>query len=157
MVPSPCSLAVTKVSALAGGLALALQVKLLLSNVPRGDKVRLLVNSGCKPERGEIVTLLVLLDKGVEPFSQLMSISVTDMAVSVAELKEMVHVRVRGAVLPAYSVPLGIVTATSGVETGGREGKKHSLCTGTLIIHVNNFQDLIQIYKDNVVIERTKV
>ena len=122
MVPSPCSLAVTKVCTLAGGLALALQVKLLLSNVLRGDKVRLLMNGGCEPERGEIVTLFVLLDKGVEPFSQVMSMSVTDMAVSVAELKEMVQVRVRGAVLPAYSGPSGTVTSTSGVETGGREG-----------------------------------
>ena len=49
-----------------------------------------------------------------------MSMSVTDMVVSVAELKEMVQVRVRGAVLPAYSGPLGTVTSTSGVETGGR-------------------------------------
>ena len=79
------------------------------------------MNGSCEPERGEIVTLLVLLDKGVEPFSQLMSMSVTDMAVSVAELKEMVQVRVREAVLPAYSGPSGIVTSTSGVETGGRE------------------------------------
>ena len=82
--------------------------------------MRLLVNGCCEAERGEIVTLLVLLDKGVEPFSQVMSMSVTDMAVSVAELKEMVQVRVRGALLPAYKGPLGIVTSTSGVETGRR-------------------------------------
>ena len=110
----------TKVCTLAGGLALAPQVKLLLSNVLRGDKVRELMNGCCEPETGEIVTLLVLLDKDVEPFSQVMSMSVTDMAVSVAELKEMVQVRVTEAVLPAYSGPLGIVTATSGVETGGK-------------------------------------
>ena len=84
--------------------------------------MRLLVNNGCEPERREIVTLLALLDKGVEPFSQVMSMSVIDMAVSVAELKEMAQVRVRGAVLPAYSGPLGTVTSTSGVETGGGGG-----------------------------------
>ena len=78
------------------------------------------MNSCWEPERGEIVTLLVLLDKGVEPFSQVMSMSVTDMVVSVAELKEMVQVKVRGAVLPAYSGPPGIVTSISGVETGGK-------------------------------------
>ena len=55
--------------------------------------MRVLVNGFCEPERGETATLLVLLDKGVEPFSQVMSMSVTDMAVSVAELKEMVQVR----------------------------------------------------------------
>ena len=109
----------TKVCTLAGGLALALQEKLVLSNVLRGDKTRMLVNGSCEPERGEIVTLLVLLDKGIEAFSQVMSMSVTDMAVSVAELKEMMQVRVRGAVLPAYNGPLGIVTSTSRVETGG--------------------------------------
>ena len=85
------------------------------------------MNGACEPERGEIVTLLALLNKVVEPFSQLMSMSVTDMAVSVAELKEMVQVRVRGAVLPAYSGPLGTVTSTSGVETGERICLKHSL------------------------------
>ena len=120
MIPCPGSLAVTRVCTLAGGLALALQEKLVLSNVLRGDKVRMLVNGCCETERGEIVTLLVLLYKGVEPFIQVMSMSVTDMVVSVAELKEMVQVRVSGAVLPAYSGPSGIVISTSGVETGGR-------------------------------------
>ena len=81
----------------------------------------MLVNGCCEPERGEIVTLLVLLDKGVEAFSQVMSMSVTDMAVSVAELKEIVQVKVRGAVLPAYSGPSGIVISISGVETGGKD------------------------------------
>ena len=61
MVLSPCSLATIKVSTSAGGLALALQVKLVLSNVLTGDRVRLLVNGCCEPERtGEIVTRLVL-------------------------------------------------------------------------------------------------
>ena len=89
----------------------------MLSNILRGDRVRLLVNGCREPERGEIVTRLVLLDRGVEPFNQVMSMSVTDMVVSVAELKEMVQVKVRGAVLPAYNGPGGIVILTSGVET----------------------------------------
>ena len=63
----------------------------------------------------------MLLDKGVEPFSQVMSMSVTDMAVSVAELKEIVHVRVRTVKLPANSGPGGTVILTSGVETKERK------------------------------------
>ena len=47
--------------------------------------------------------------------------SVTDISVSVAELREMLQVRVRGVVLPAYSGPGGTVIVTSGVETGRRE------------------------------------
>ena len=75
----------------------------MLSNVLRGDKVRLLVNGCCEPEGEEIVTLASLLDIGVEPFSQVTSMSVTDTSVSVAELREMLQVRVKGVVLPAYS------------------------------------------------------
>ena len=119
-VPSPSSLTVTNTCTLAGGLARALQVKLVLSNVLKGDKVRLLVNGCQEPERGEIVTLSSLLDKGAEPFSQMMSMSVTDMVVSVAEFMEMVQVRVRGVVLPAYRGPGGTVILMSGVETGER-------------------------------------
>ena len=134
-MPSPNALAVTKVCTLAGGLALALQVKMVLSNVLRGDKVRLLVNGCWEPERGEIVTLASLLDKGLVPFSQVMSMSVTDMAVSVAELREMVQVRVREVVLPVNSGPGGTVIVISGVETAWREKKKDSLIKcGT---HVN--------------------
>ena len=111
----------TKVSTLAGGLTLALQVKLVLSNVLSGDKVRLLVNGCREPERGEMVTLTSsLFDKGAEPFSQVMSMSVTDTAVSVAEFMEKVQVRVRGVVFPAYRGPGGTVILTSGVETGER-------------------------------------
>ena len=121
MVPFPCSLEVTNVPMLAGGLARALQVKLVLSNVLRGDKARLLVNGCWEPERGEMVTLSSLLDKGAEPFSQVMSMSVTDMVVSVAEFMEMVQVRVRGVVLPANRGPGGTVILMSGVETGERD------------------------------------
>ena len=120
-VSSPSSLAVTKVCTLAGGLARALQVKLVLSNVLRGDNMRLLVNGCWEPERGEMVTLSSLLDKGAEPFSQVMSMSVTDMVVSVAEFMEMVQVRVRGVVLPAYRGPGGTVILMLGVETGERK------------------------------------
>ena len=118
-VLSPNSLSVTKVCVPAGGLALALQVK-LVSNVLRGDKVRVLVNGCWESEGGEIVTLASLF-KVVEPFSQATSMSVTDTSVSVAELREMVQVRVRGVVLPAYSGPGGTVIAMSGVETGSRK------------------------------------
>ena len=121
MVLSPCSLAVTKVCTLAGGLARALQLKLVLSNVLRGDNMRLLVNGCWELERGEMITLSSLLDKGAEPFSQVMSMSVTDMVVSVAEFMEMVQVRVRGVVLPAYRGPGGTVILMFGVETGERE------------------------------------
>ena len=54
-----------------------------------------------------------------------MSMSVTDMVVSVAELKEMVQIRVRGTVLPAYNGPGGIVILTSGVETAWRENRDY--------------------------------
>ena len=107
----------TKVSTLAGGLTRALQVKLVLSNVLSGDKVKLLVNGCREPERGEMVTLS---NSGAEPFSQVMSMSVIDTAVSVAEFMEKVQVRVRGVVFPAYRGPGGTVILTSGVETGER-------------------------------------
>ena len=118
IVLSPSSLAVIKLCSPVRGLALALQVKLVLSNVISGDKVRVLINDGMEPERGEIVTRRSLLDKGVVPFSQVMSMVVTETGLSVAGLREMVQVRVRGVVLPAYSGPGGTVMLTSGVETG---------------------------------------
>ena len=92
-------------------------MKLVLSNVISGDKVRVLINDGMEPERGEIVTRRSLLDKGVVPFSQVMSMVVTETGLSVAGLREMVQVRVRGVVLPAYSGPGGTMMMTSGVET----------------------------------------
>ena len=65
-----------------------------------------------------MVTLASLLDKCLIPFSQVMSTVVSETMMSVAGLREMVQVRVRGVVLPAYSGPGGTVMMTSGVETG---------------------------------------
>ena len=80
------------------------------------------MNNGLEPEIGEIVTLvLVLLHKIVVPFSQVTSISVIKISLSVAELMEMVQARVRGVVPPANSGPEGTVTSTTGVETGRKE------------------------------------
>ena len=102
---------------LTGLLALAWQVKVVLSTVLNGFNMRVLVNEGLEPETDEIFTLASLLDKGVLPLSQVTSVSVIATTVSVAELMEMEQVRVRGAILPANSVPGGTVMTTSGVET----------------------------------------
>ena len=116
--PSPISLAMTKLATPVGGLALARQVKVVLSAVLRGSKVRVLVNGGLEPPvTGEMVTLASSLDKRVLPLSQVMSISDISIRVSVAELMEMVQVRVRGAIRPAKREPGGTVVTTSGVET----------------------------------------
>ena len=105
--------------------------------------MRLLVNGCWEPERGEMVTLSSLLDKGAEPFSQVMSMSVTDMVVSVAEFMEMVQVRVRGVVLPAYRGPGGTVILMSGVETGER--KAYQFC----VFNKNYYSiKIIIIYKE---------
>ena len=103
-----------KLCTLGGGLALAWQVKVVLSALLSGSKVRVLVNDGLEPEIEEIVTLASLLDKGMLPLSQFTSISTS---VSVPESMEMVQVRLRGVILPANSGPGGIVMSTSGVET----------------------------------------
>ena len=100
-----------------GGLALARQVKVVLSAVLRGSKVRVLVNDGLEPVTEEMVTLESSLDKRVLPLSQVMSVSDISISVSVAELMEMVQVRVRGAIRPAKRGPEGTVMSTSGVET----------------------------------------
>ena len=115
--PSPISLAVTKVATPVGVLALARQVKVVLSAVLRESKVRVLVNDGLEPVTEEMVTLASSLDKRVLPLSQVMSISDISISVSVAELMEMVQVRVRGAIPPAKSGPGGTVMTTSGAET----------------------------------------
>ena len=115
-VPSPISLAVTKLATPAGGVALARQVKVVLSAVLKGSKV-VLVNDGLEPVTEEMVTLESSLDKCVLPLSQVMSISDISISVSVAELMEMVQVRVRGAIRPAKRGPGGTVMTTSGVET----------------------------------------
>ena len=57
VAPSPISLSVTKLDTPVGGLALARQVKVVLSAVLRGSKVRVLVNDGLKPVTEDIVTL----------------------------------------------------------------------------------------------------
>ena len=116
-VPSPISLATTKLATPVGGLALAWQVKVVLSAVLRGSKVRVLVNDGLEPVTEEIVTLASSLDKRVLPLNQVISISDISISVSVAELMEMVQVRVRGAIRPAKRGPGGTVMTTSGVET----------------------------------------
>ena len=64
-----------------------------------------------------MVTLASLLDKRMIPLNQVMSTVVSETMMSVAGLREMVQVRVRGVVLPAYSGPGGTVILTSGVET----------------------------------------
>ena len=117
VVPSPISLAMMKLATPVGDLALTWQVKVALSAVLRGSKVRVLVNDGLEPDTEEMVTLELSLDKRVLPLSQVMSISDTSISVSVAELMEMVHVRVRGAIRPAKSGLGGTMMSTSGVET----------------------------------------
>ena len=102
----------------ARGLALARQVKVVLSAVLRGSKVRVLVNDGLEPDTSEIFTLASPLDKVELPLIQVTSVSVIATSVSVAGLMEMEQVRVRGAILPANSGPGGTVMTTSGVETG---------------------------------------
>ena len=93
-------------------------MKVVLSAVLRGFKVRVLVNDGLEPVTEEMVTLASLLDKRVLPLSHVTSISVITTSVSVAGLMEMEQVRLRGATLPANSGPGGTVMTTSGVETG---------------------------------------
>ena len=115
-VSSPVSLAVTKLATPVGGLALARQVKVVLSAVLRGSKVRVLVN-GLERVTEDMVTLASSLDKRVLPLSQVMSIPDISIRVSVDELMEMVQVRVRGATRPAKRGPEGTVMTTSGVET----------------------------------------
>ena len=102
---------------LTGLLALAWQVKVVLSTVLNGFNIRVLVNEGLEPETDEIVTLASLLDKGVLPLLQVTSVSVIATSVSVAGLMEMEQVRVRESTLPANSGPGRTVMTTSGVET----------------------------------------
>ena len=96
---------------------MARQVKVVLSAVLSGLNMRVLVNDDLEPVTGGMVTLESSLDKRVLPLSQVMSISDISISVSVAELMEMVQVRVRGAIRPAKRGPGGTVTVTSGVET----------------------------------------
>ena len=89
----------------------------MLSTVLSGLNMRVLVNDGLEPVTEEMVTLASLLDKRVLPLDQVMSVSDISISVSVAELMEMVQVRVRGAIRPAKRGPVGTVMTTSGVET----------------------------------------
>ena len=116
-----------KLCTFSGGLALAWQLKVVLSAVLNGSNVRVLVNNGLEPDTADIVTLESLLDKDVFPLIQLTSISVTETSVSMAVLMEMVQVRVRGAILPANSGPEGTLMRTLGVETEWEKYTKLSL------------------------------
>ena len=113
-VSTPTSLSEMNPCWLTSLLALAWQVKVVLSTVLSGFNVRVLVNDGLEPETDQMVTLASLLDKGMLPLNQMAK---TETSISVATLMEMEQVRVRGAILPANSVPGGTVTTTSGVET----------------------------------------
>ena len=74
---------------LGGGPALALQVKVALSAVLRGSKVRVLMNDSLEPVAEEMVTLASLLDKRVLPLSHVISMPDSAITVSVAGLMEM--------------------------------------------------------------------
>ena len=87
--PSPISLIMMKPRILGGGPALALQVKVALSVVLRGSKVRVLVNDSLEPVAEEMVTLASLLDKCVLPLSHVISMPDSAITVSVAGLMEM--------------------------------------------------------------------
>ena len=76
------------------GLTLALQVKLVVSNVLSGNKERVLVNGSCELST---VTLESSLDKEVVPFSHEMSELEIAKPVSVAALTEMEQVRLTEA------------------------------------------------------------
>ena len=80
--------------------------------------MRVLVYDSPEPKVREMVILTLSLDKRLTPLNQVTSTVVVVIKISVAELMEMVQVRVRGVVLPANSGPGGTVMLTSGVETG---------------------------------------
>ena len=92
VAPSPFSLGVRNPLSPARGLTLAVQVKLVVSNVLRGSKERVLVNGSCELSK-DTVTLESLLDKGVVPFSHEISEVETATPVSVAGLREIEQVR----------------------------------------------------------------
>ena len=94
MAISPSSLGVMNPLSPARGLTLALQVKLVVSNVLSGSKERVLVNGSCELST---VTLESSLDKRVVPFSHEMSELETATPVSVAALREMEQVRLTEA------------------------------------------------------------
>ena len=65
-----------------------------------------------------MVTLLLPFDNGPTLSNHETSTVAAVIKMSVAELMEMVQVRVRGAIRPAKRGPGGTVMSTSGVETG---------------------------------------
>ena len=95
-LPSPTSLAFTEANSVSG-IALALQVKVVLSSMLGGDRVRTLV-SVPEPDGGEKVTRSVPLTSGVIPLNQLME---TFIKSAKAESTVMLHINLRGALLPA--------------------------------------------------------
>ena len=98
-------------------LPVALQVKRVSSSGYNGDRVRLLVKVLPDSANGEMVTRLVVFDKGVPDLNQVTSIIT---AVSTSSLSVIVQVSVT-EVVPAYSGPLGWTdTVTLGVGTGGK-------------------------------------
>ena len=93
------------------GRPTVLQVKIVLSSGYNGDRVRLLVNVLPDSANGEMVTRLVVFDKGVPDLNQVTK------SMSTSSLGVIVQVSVT-EVVPAYSVPLGwTVTVTLGVGT----------------------------------------
>ena len=101
-VDTVSSLEFTKAD-LGEGFATALHVKVVLSSGYTGDRVRLLVNILPDSTNGEMVTRLVVFDKGVSDLNQVTSIIT---AVSKSSLSVIVQVSVT-EVVPAYSGPLG--------------------------------------------------
>ena len=121
----PLSITVRELLSIASSLAVikcccvfgrptVLQVKTVLSSGYNGDRVRLLVNVLPDSANGEMLTRLVVFDKGVSDLNQVTSIIT---AVSTSSLSVIVQVSVT-EVVPAYSVPLGWTdTVTLGVGT----------------------------------------
>ena len=100
VVCSPLSLGSTNPLSLARGLTVALQVRLVTSNVLIGNSERV-VEYGSWELSMEMVTLGSPLDKGVDPFSHMTSELDRETPVSVAGLREMEQVRITGIVCPA--------------------------------------------------------
>ena len=112
-VDTVASLEFTKAD-LGEGCATVLQVKVVLSSGYNGDRVRLLVNVLPDSANGEMMTRLMVFDKGVPDLNQVTSIM---KSVSTSFLSVVVQVSVTEEV-PAYSGPLGwAVTVTLGVGT----------------------------------------
>ena len=115
-VDTVSSLEFTKTD-LGEGCATALHVNVVLSSGYNGDRVRLLVNILPDSANGEMVTRLVVFDKGVSDLNQVTSIITSVSTSSLSSVIMAVQVSVT-EVVPAYSVPLGWTeTVTLGVGT----------------------------------------